>query len=347
MPTSKIPIGYGYVDYMEEENEGRNLLVMGWMIHLDGPFDQLQVRLTEDRTLPVEAVERPDLAAAFKHLSYAINAGFCFRIPLAELTEGQILEFTLIGMCEDRAAAKMDISYHRPPTPQVFPPEKLMIRVTSVGSDFFFKASGIKLCNDLARHLRSFVDFNEVKTFLDWGCGPGRLTKHIIDLLPHTHVYGTDIDKEAVEWAGNNLKGRFQSCKQDPPLDYPDDLFNMVIAISVFTHLTQRHQRLWLEEMQRIIKPGGILVATTHGPFAGRWVFPRVGEFDKVFKKGFFDGLADDAMGEIASSGYYRTTFQDYTYTRKAWGRYFEIIDYIEGGMDNFQDIYILRKTHR
>ena len=50
-----------------------------------------------------------------------------------------------------------------------------------------------------------------------------------------------------------------------PPLGYPDQKFDFVYAISVFTHPSAELQTAWLRELRRILKPGGRLLITTQG----------------------------------------------------------------------------------
>ena len=67
--------------------------------------------------------------------------------------------------------------------------------------------------------------------------------------------------------------GRASTCREsrspllasDPPLDFPDGHFDFVYAISIWSHFGERSARAWLEEMHRIVAPGGHLVLTVHG----------------------------------------------------------------------------------
>jgi SAM-dependent methyltransferase len=43
-------------------------------------------------------------------------------------------------------------------------------------------------------------------------------------------------------------------------------MFDLVVAVSVFTHLSLELQEFWIAEMRRIIRPGGYLIMSTHGP---------------------------------------------------------------------------------
>jgi SAM-dependent methyltransferase len=49
------------------------------------------------------------------------------------------------------------------------------------------------------------------------------------------------------------------------PPPYADDSFDLVYAISVFTHLTQDVAVAWAAEMRRVLRPGGMFFFTTRG----------------------------------------------------------------------------------
>jgi len=95
---------------------------------------------------------------------------------------------------------------------------------------------------------------------LDFGCGCGRTSRHW-----QRPVHGTDIRLELVAWCQEHLPGSYTVNEPEPPTLYADTSFDVVYAVSVFTHLTVDRQRQWLAEFARIIRPGGLLLLTTHG----------------------------------------------------------------------------------
>jgi SAM-dependent methyltransferase len=95
---------------------------------------------------------------------------------------------------------------------------------------------------------------------LDFGCGSGRTTRHW-----QRPVHGTDINVKAIRWCQRNLPGEYTVNGPEPPTAYPDARFDLVYAVSVFTHLTIERQERWLAELARIIRPGGLLLLSTHG----------------------------------------------------------------------------------
>lgn len=100
---------------------------------------------------------------------------------------------------------------------------------------------------------------SEARTILDWGCGCGRIARH---LSRHTQaqVLGRDIDPVTVGWSARHLPGDYRLSGFSPPLDLADGAVDAAIAQSVFTHLSRPAQAAWLAELARVLRPGGLLL---------------------------------------------------------------------------------------
>src|SRR3546814_6253266 len=61
-------------------------------------------------------------------------------------------------------------------------------------------------------------------------------------------------------------------CSSDltPPLAFADESFDLVYALSVFTHIPLELQRDWLDELRRVLVPGGYLLCTVTDDAATR-----------------------------------------------------------------------------
>ena len=120
----------------------------------------------------------------------------------------------------------------------------------------------------------------EGRRVLDFGCGSGRLLRQFLDEARSAEFHGSDIDEEMVSWVRKNLCPPIADVRvngEQPPLDYPDDHFDLVTALSVFTHIADGWSD-WMLEIRRVLKPGGLLIATfldsmapgAHWPALGR-----------------------------------------------------------------------------
>ena len=80
-----------------------------------------------------------------------------------------------------------------------------------------------------------------------------------------SELHGTDTDAEAIAWCRDHLPARFGVNAELPPLDYEDSSFDLIYAISVFTHLTEELGLAWAQELARVLRPGGYALLTTLG----------------------------------------------------------------------------------
>jgi SAM-dependent methyltransferase len=146
------------------------------------------------------------------------------------------------------------------------PPRRLIVRVAGTADVGWFLESGRLAAESvqasLARHGRRI---DELGSLLDFGCGCGRVTRRWAG-LDRTAVHGADANERAVAWCRANLPfARFVSNGLAPPLEHADESFDLVYALSVFTHLPEDLQLAWMRELERLIRPGGFLLLTTHG----------------------------------------------------------------------------------
>jgi SAM-dependent methyltransferase len=101
---------------------------------------------------------------------------------------------------------------------------------------------------------------------LDFGCSSGRVVRVLKALLPDTEWHGCDPNADAIEWARANLPGiAFDVSPTNPPLPYEGGSFDLVYAISIWSHFGELPALRWLDEMRRVLRPGGLLVFTVHG----------------------------------------------------------------------------------
>jgi len=202
---------------------------------------------------------------------------------------------------------------------------------------FFFQSI------DAAEWLVSF--FKKYKTLenlkvLDWGCGPGRIIRHLPHFMDKScKFYGTDYNKKYIKWSGSNISDVSFSVNQlQPPLQFNDNYFDIIYGISIFTHLSKKMHYAWFDELMRVLKPGGILFITLHGnAFQEKLTKSERDDFDKgklVVKSNTKEG--------------HRTfgAFQPPSFVKKLIGKN-KILEHIPGDIKNGrpqQDVWIIEK---
>lgn len=337
-----LPNARGYIDKVEEIPFSK-VRISGWMLTDEGSFDKVLV-LIGDEIFEARIVERGDIEKVYPWISNTRKAGFEFEFNCdGDDSSRRYLSYSIFGIRGSQATAKIDSGYYHLSHWEA-PPLKLMKRVANTKHAYNFYASGMKTCINFLTYAEPFISLKKLDKVLDWGCGCGRLTPHLLHCLPDTTVHGADIDPDGVRWAASKYsEAKIIRCDTSPPLPHEDDTFDLVLAGSVFTHLTKDYQKSWLKEMNRILKPGGLLIATTHGDFAVRYTYQNQ-NLKKVFGEEFSDAKRDRILDSIAPSDYYRATFQSRDYTYREWGKHFNILNFIEAGYANFQDVYVMQK---
>ena len=131
-----------------------------------------------------------------------------------------------------------------------------------------YRETGLQHAAMFARIIRDQFPAAGALSVLEWGCGPGRLIRHLPGLLADRplQLCGSDYNPDSIAWCRDNLPGtEFVENALNPPLPLADARFDVVYNFSVFTHLSQAVQLAWAQELLRVLKPGGLLICTTHG----------------------------------------------------------------------------------
>jgi SAM-dependent methyltransferase len=99
---------------------------------------------------------------------------------------------------------------------------------------------------------------------LDFGCAEGRMLRSLLG-RPERELWGVDVNAERVAWAQQHLAPplRLATTTTAPHLPFADGYFDLVYAISVFTHISELADS-WFLELLRVLRPGGHLYLTIH-----------------------------------------------------------------------------------
>jgi SAM-dependent methyltransferase len=80
------------------------------------------------------------------------------------------------------------------------------------------------------------------------------------------NMHGLDVDPTVIALCKQLFDyGGFAVCHARPPAPMPSGSFDVIYAYSVFSHLGEEVHLEWVREFARLLKPGGLLLATTQG----------------------------------------------------------------------------------
>jgi SAM-dependent methyltransferase len=105
-------------------------------------------------------------------------------------------------------------------------------------------------------------------TFLDFGCGWGRISRLMLYFTDPTDIFGVDPWDRSIELCHNTGLGpNFRLSERLPEtLPVPEAYFSLVHAFSVFTHLSPDAAIRCLRTLRRYVRPDGLLVITARPP---------------------------------------------------------------------------------
>ena len=140
----------------------------------------------------------------------------------------------------------------------------------------------------------------------EWGCGMGRIVRHLVQ---KHEVTGFDYNDEAVAWCTEHLGGDYSGNGLMPPLPAEDGAFDAAYAVSVFTHLSEAAHEAWAAELARILRPGGALVITMHSAPEPGQLLPK--------EQAAFDAGQLVTRGQVKEGSRAYTAYQPEPYVRR------------------------------
>lgn len=131
--------------------------------------------------------------------------------------------------------------------------EPRLMRLLSNEADMGFKRR--------VRYLFRSMDIQPTDVVLDAGCGRGFFMKYVAELAP-CRLVGIDLELPHLEIALDATRGKSigVACGLIGELPFPDAFFDKVIFSEVLEHLPD--DRGGLEEIKRVLKPGGLVYLT-------------------------------------------------------------------------------------
>ena len=208
----------------------------------------------------------------------------------------------------------------------------------------------------LNKHNYSLRNFYSI---LDYGCGDGRLIKYLSQFSPQANIFGCDVSSILI----NKCKRKYNShnfiqTNEYPPLDFPNEKFDLIYSYSVFTVISEEVHIAWLKELSRVLKPGGVSIHAIKGhEFVRRAMLFSPEVLDSYYNlKKPIDSFIKENEGYYFSKNKVARRSWGWSmiskeYVKKHWSTYagIEVIDIIEGAIETYphgcHDLVLLKKT--
>jgi 2-polyprenyl-3-methyl-5-hydroxy-6-metoxy-1,4-benzoquinol methylase len=191
-------------------------------------------------------------------------------------------------------------------------------------------------------------DVSEARAILDFGCGWGRIIRFFSKDLDESKIYGVDCYDEMIQLCrSQNLRGNFQIINPMPPMNFSNDMFDIIYLYSVFSHLSEEAHLAWIQEFSRILNAGGVIIASTrprnfieHCVKTSKKTNVAVWELGPSLSfTNYQDALRDYDAGKfihcptggpgVLDKSFFGETCIPKQYVETVWTRYFSKVDYI------------------
>ena len=238
-----------------------------------------------------------------------------------------------------KAATAASRTKHNSPAEELpLPPEVLRLMVAGTDDSEWFLTAGERATESLTALLaKAGIALHQCRSILDFGCGCGRVIRHLRHLPAELH--GCDTNPVGVEWCDENLPfARFEVNALESPLEYDAESFDLVYALSVFTHLPLELQSRGMNELRRILKPGGVLMLSLHGD-------AMLAKLTRPERADYRSGQLVVRVSELAGTNHC-AAFHPPAFVRNVLAAGFDVLEMApEGATGNPpQDAWLLRK---
>ena len=230
-------------------------------------------------------------------------------------------------------------AFREAPDGLAIPPAWMLMAVAGSAEAGVFLDGGRKAADSIRDILRrNGTGMEDLGAILDFGCGCGRVLRFWKELR-QTEIHGTEYNAGLAQWCRNNIPFVHAGSNElMPPAGYPGATFDLIYALSVFTHLPEHAQMAWMTEFRRILRPGGLLLLSLHGAH----YLPRL---NKAERRSFLDGHAVTRHSRSAGMNLC-CAFHPEDWVRKNLAVDFEVVDFVpEGALGNpRQDLWLFRR---
>lgn len=247
-----------------------------------------------------------------------------------------------------------------------FPPEELQAAYVGSANEASLHEAHAFFCHIQHWRRKLGIALNSTSKVLDFGTGWGRVIRYFLrDIEPH-NLHGVDVDPEILRIAAETgLPCQLSVVPALGPTEFLDATFDIVLAYSVFSHLSEAAAGRWIRELARITKPGRLFIATTEArhfiefcsSLAGKhhnspWhetlstAFPNPEQSLRAFDAGEFV-YAGTGGGNYRDSNFYGEACVPKEYIVRHWCEDWKLLDFLDNKSCFGQAVFVMQRRKR
>jgi SAM-dependent methyltransferase len=123
---------------------------------------------------------------------------------------------------------------------------------------------GWRVASSMQQVATALGGFARLGAVLDFASGYGRATRFLARRLDPARLWVAEIDPQAVEFQGATFGVHALHSTDDPAAFACPQTFDLIYAVSLFTHLPRPAFLGWLRRLSELLRPTGLLALTVH-----------------------------------------------------------------------------------
>ena len=105
----------------------------------------------------------------------------------------------------------------------------------------------------------------EGKKVMDYGCGHGRMTRHMRNFFQPTALVAADVLPDGVDFCAKEFDTVPFVISNENPISQMDETIDIIIAVSVFSHLPRASFEANMGGLSKVLSKDGLLMFTANG----------------------------------------------------------------------------------
>jgi len=105
-----------------------------------------------------------------------------------------------------------------------------------------------------------------MKTILDFGSGIGNSIPYFRKYFPSSSILCAEVSERSIEVSKSRFPGHEIYLQITNAIPAPSNSIDIAFTACVFHHIPTQEHLYWIDELKRVLKPGGMLYVYEHNP---------------------------------------------------------------------------------